>query len=105
MSLPPLHQAILRGDLAEVQRRLTPFVGFSTSIEEGWMPLHVTVLAPPSPDRYRIMEEILHRTCCVGTTDLSGRSALDLAEAQGDEQAIVRLRAVAAQRRTNTLGI
>ena len=105
MSLPPLHQAILRGDLAAVQQRLAFFVGMSPSIDEGWSPLHMTVLAPPSPDRYRIMDAILHCTCCVGTPDLSGRSALDLAEAQGDEQAIDRLRAVAARRRTNTLGI
>ena len=105
MSLPPLHQAIHRGDLAEVERRLAFFTGPTPSIDEGWMPLHMTVLAPPSPDRYRIMDAILHCTCCLGTPDLSGRTALDLAEARGDQQAIDRIRAVAARRRTNPLGM
>jgi ankyrin repeat protein len=105
LEMPGLHIAIRRGDRAEVLRRLKPFNGMSYCDGPGWMPVHIAVLAPTNPDRYRILEDVLRCTMCLGTPDASGRTALDLAIEAGDTQAADLLRAAEARSKTNELGI
>jgi hypothetical protein len=84
----PLHVAIRRGDLAEVMERMEFYCGGTPCEETMWWPLHMCVLAPPHPDRYRILEEILWRTICTHNTDTQGRTALDIAIEMNDTQAV-----------------